>query len=68
MTITRDDGLTDDEGKAADALVEAAQAFWALPVQHPDEEREFIDGIHACQNVLTIRIARRHYPKGWPVK
>lgn len=66
--ITRDDGLTDDEGKVADALVEAVQAFWALPVQHPSEKCEFLAAVHACQNALTIRIARRHYPKGWPVK
>lgn len=66
LAITRIDGLTEDEGVVADALVAAVHAWRALPVQHPDETREFIDAIHACQNLLPIRIARREYPAGWP--
>jgi hypothetical protein len=66
--ITRDDGLTTDEGKVSDALVEAVQAFAALDRQHPDELRDFVDGIHKCQDQLAVRIVRRHYPKGWPIK
>jgi hypothetical protein len=66
--ISRDDGLTDAEGKVADALVEAVIAFSALERQHPDEMRDFVDGIHKCQDQLAVRIVRRHYPKGWPIK
>lgn len=66
--ISRDDGLTDAEGKVHDALMDAVQAWWDLPMHHPDEPREFVDAIHTCQNLLAFRIARRHYPKGWPVK
>lgn len=36
--------------------------------QHPDEMRDFVDGIHRCQDALAVRIARRHYPIGWPIK
>lgn len=64
--ITRDDGLTDAEGTVQDALIAAVQAYWELPIQHPDETRDFVDAIHVCQNQLTIRIARRAFPKGWP--
>jgi hypothetical protein len=64
----RDDGLTDEEGAVADALVAAVQAYDKLPVQHPDETRDFVDAIHRCQDQLAMRIARRHYPQGWPVK
>jgi hypothetical protein len=66
--ITRDDGLTDAEGVAHDALIEAVNAFGALPRQHPSELPDFVDGIHRCQDQLALRIVRRHYPKGWPDK
>lgn len=66
--ITRDDGLTDAEGIVADALVDAANAFGALPKQHPDEGRDFCDAVHRLQDLLAMRIARRVYPKGWPDK
>lgn len=66
--MSRDDGLTDAEGRVMDALCEAANGFSELPVQHPDEPRDFCDAIHRAQDLLAIRIARRHYPKGWPVK
>lgn len=66
--LSREDGLTDDEGVVADALCDAANAFGALPVQHPHEPRDFCDAIHRLQDLLATRIARRHYPKGWPDK
>lgn len=66
--IARDDGLTNPEGIVGDALIEAVNAFAGLPRQHPDEMRDFVDGIHRCQDALALRIVRRHYPKGWPVK
>lgn len=64
----RNDGLTEDEGAAMDALVEAANRYGALPIQHPDEPRDFCDAVHRCQDLLAIRIARREYPEGWPIK
>jgi hypothetical protein len=64
----RDDGLTAAEGVVMDSLVRAVEAFAALDRQHPQEVSEFVDGIHTCQNLLAVRIARRHYPIGWPVK
>lgn len=62
----RRDGLTDEEGVVADALVKAVEAWARLPRQHPQEINEFITAIHACQGLLTTRIARRHHPEGWP--
>lgn len=62
----RDDGLTDDEGAVMDALCDAAKAFGRLERQHPDEGRDFCDGIHRCQDTLALLIARRAFPKGWP--
>lgn len=63
--VTRDDGLTDGEGAVADALCEAVLAFAECPKQHPDEARDFCDAIHRLQDLLAMRIARRHYPQGW---
>ncbi|HUB99107.1 MAG TPA: hypothetical protein VMS11_04720 [Solirubrobacterales bacterium] len=64
----REDGLTADEGIVMDALCDAANAFGGLPVEHPSDPRDFCDAIHKCQDLLAVRIARRHYPIGWPVK
>lgn len=62
-----DDGLTSEEREALDALVVAANIFGKLERQHPDELRDFVDGIHRCQYLLAMRVARRAFPIGWPV-
>jgi hypothetical protein len=67
-TITRPDGLTDEEGIAMDALGAAVAAFAALRREHPDELRDFVDGIHKCQDQLAVRVCRRAFPAGWPRK
>lgn len=64
----RQDGLTDEEGVVMDALIASVEAFARLERQHPDELRDFIDGIHRCQDQLAVRICRREYPIGWPIK
>lgn len=64
----RPDGLTPEEGKVMDALILAVEEFIKLDRQHPNEGSDFIDGIHKCQTVLGLRILRRDYPKGWPIK
>ena len=66
--ITRDDGLTNAEGVVMDHLVDAVNAFAKLDRQHPDEGRDFCDGICRCQDTLAVRIARRAFPIGWPIK
>lgn len=68
MSITRDDGLTDDEGRVHDAACEVVNEFAKLPVQHPDDMRAIVDAVHVVQQILCMRIAQRHYPKGWPIK
>ncbi len=61
-------GLTPAEQEISDALAVVYRGFSALPKQHPDEMGDVVDAIHIIQGILTTRIARRHYPKGWPVK
>jgi biotin synthase-related radical SAM superfamily protein len=67
VSVSTIDGLTWEEGEVIDRLFEAVEAYNRLPVQHPDEPREFADAIHAAQNQMAVRIARRHYSEGWPV-
>lgn len=64
--ITRDDGLTNEEGIIMDNLVSAFNGFNALEKQHPLDLQEFASGINCCQELLALRIARRVYPLGWP--
>lgn len=61
-------GLTSAELRALDALNDAAKTFSDLDRQHPDELRDFIDGIHRCQYILGMRAVRAVFPVGWPVK
>lgn len=61
----RQDGLTKQEGVVMDALCKAVVEYYKLPVDHPTEQREFVDAIHRLQDLLAVRIARRLYPKGW---
>ena len=61
----RYDGLTEEEGEVMDALVGAVESFDELPSQHPDEQRDFYDAIHRCQDLLAVRAMRRLYPRGW---
>ena len=61
----RADGLTDEEGEVMDHLCWAVDAFEELEMQHPDERNEFYAAVHRIQDLMAVRIARRHYPKGW---
>ena len=63
--ITRQDGLTDEEGLVMDALIYAWSQFTQLEVQHPSDVPDFADGIHKCQQSLALRVVRREYPDGW---
>lgn len=63
-----EDGMNDEERDVMDALGKAVAGFAALPRQHPDEMRDFVDGIHKCQDQLAVRVCRRYFPEGWPTK
>jgi hypothetical protein len=61
-------GLTKSEQAVMDSMMIAYEKFLQLERQHPDELRDFVDGIHKCQDVLALRVVRRTYPIGWPNK
>ena len=56
------------EDDVLNQLVEAWNNFCKLDRQHPDEMRDFADGIHKCQYVLAMRYARKHRPDIFPIK
>jgi len=62
----RKDGLTKQEGKVMDSLVNAWNAFIKLPKEHPSDTQDFCNGIHQCQHILMSRILRRDYPESYP--
>ena len=43
-------------------LADIYNEFTDLYSQHPNELSDFADGIHRCQYVLAMRMAREHYP------
>ena len=43
-------------------LADIYNEFTDLHFQHPNELSDFADGIHKCQYVLAMRMARHHYP------
>lgn len=49
-------------------LITAFNLFNELETQHPNEQQDFIDGIHKCQYVLSMRFARKAYPNIFPTK
>lgn len=65
---TRKDGLTEQEGRIMDNLISAWNEFLKLDIQHPSEINDFGNGIHQCQYQLCMRILRREYPLGYPMK
>lgn len=51
-----------------DKILEAYEVFCKLERQHPDEGRDFTDAVQKMQSILALRIVRREYPIGWPIK
>ena len=49
-------------------LADIYNEFTELCSQHPNELSDFADGIHKCQYVLAMRMARYHYPDLVPYK
>lgn len=46
-------------------LVQAWNEYLQLPVQHPHDQEEFMRAIHAAQQLIAIRAARRVDPELW---
>lgn len=53
--------LTTQEREVVDRLVDAWNAFVALPVEHADDSDEFRRAIHAANAKVLMRPGRREY-------
>lgn len=56
----------DEEKEIMELLVDAYNKFIKLKQTHPTHNREFMDGIHKCQDILGHRILQREYPNYYP--
>lgn len=49
-------------------LANAWNKFQAMYREHPSELKDFTDGIHQCQRIIGMRIARNYMPELFPIK
>lgn len=51
-----------NEMKVMDLLNQTHQAFLDLPIQHPDDQKEWCACVHELQRMLMARVAVRDHP------
>jgi hypothetical protein len=60
--------ISSKERQILNYLVLAYNCFLKLERQHPNELTDFGNGIHQCQYLIGMRIARKVTPKIFPKK
>jgi len=58
-------GLSNEELSALEATAEAWNAWCTLPSRTADDDEEFMRAIHAAQQLIALRVARRVNPDVW---
>jgi hypothetical protein len=58
-------GLTQDEARIFDHLVEATALYDALPDDYDKSMREWVHHQRAMVRMLMWRVVRRDHPEGW---
>ncbi len=58
--------FTKEESEICDLILDAHNKFCELESTHPDEARQWLDGIQSIQSVLMNRVIRRDYPEHFP--
>lgn len=58
----------EQEEKVLKLLAECWNEFLKLDTQHPDEMRDYCNGIHRCQDIIGLRFARESRPDLFPIK
>ena len=61
-------GNLKQEEKVLKLLAICWNEFVKLDTQHPDERRDFCNGIHRCRDILGMRFARDSRPDLFPIK
>jgi DNA-directed RNA polymerase subunit F len=54
--------FTEQEEQVMNSILKAHDIFVKMKQMNPDDIREWVDGIHKCQNVLMSRVVTRDYP------
>ena len=57
-----------EERKVLNGLADCWNDYCKLPVQHPDDARDFCNAIHTCQRIIMAREAVRRYPDMFPIR
>ena len=57
-----------DERHIMTKLAEAFDLFMKMEQSHQSHMSEFVQGIHACQNVIIHRVVQRDYPDFFPMR
>jgi len=60
-----DSGLTENEQRVMDLLVEAWNAFCKLPIADDDDIMDFRKAIHDAERIMACRAFAREHPKYW---
>lgn len=55
--------LHDDEAEVLELLGEAATRFVKLHPEHPSDQQEFVQAVHAAQNIVLARVGLRSQRK-----
>ena len=58
-------GMTHDEQRCMNHLIEAINIFNRLPNKHPDEQEEFRHAMHRIQDLIAYRIVKRNFSEYW---
>lgn len=59
--------MTKDEKRVLKKIGETHKAFMELEQQHPDDLRDFINGVHIMQGLIMQRVCRRSEPYEFPI-
>lgn len=62
------DSVMEKEELILEKISSAWRLFYELESQHPDELKDFKEGIHKCQSVIALRFAREYRPDIFPKK
>lgn len=64
-TINYPETLTVEEKEVLQMLGTAFNKFLTLPNRSQDDNSEYRDAIHRCQQLIALRVARRANPEIW---
>ncbi len=64
-TLVRDWGLTEEEARIFDHLLEAARLYRELPEEREFDDSTFLPSIEAAIRILAMRVVKRDHPDGW---